>query len=96
MFFVIGLFCIPILFVLTLASEGAVLYGCYAFNCSTFNYKTVLSFFKEKVFVFQNFFKKVKVLKTLNFHCHIKNARNPQYRFLDERMLFLLALKWNL
>ena len=56
-FFVIGLFCTPILVVLTLASDRAVLYGNVVFSILVLsNKKRYSNFFKKTCF-------KVKALK---------------------------------
>ena len=50
-FFVIGQFCTPHSICLNIGSwELSFVWICYACNRSTFNYETILNFFKEKVF----------------------------------------------
>ena len=82
----------------------AVLYGNDAFSMLVLSTKKL---FLKKVSVFQKICFKVKVLKTftISIDCHIKNLpisqtegyfENPWYRFLEEPMLFPLALKSNL
>ena len=71
LFFVTGLFCTPILFVLTLASDRAVLYGNVVFSILVLsNKKPYSSFF----FFFQKTCFKVKALKKISSDCLIKHA----------------------
>ena len=85
----------------------AVLYGNDAFSILVLSTKKLYSSFLKMVFVFQKICFKVKVLKTFfNFqwlsHKNMPISQtegyfeNPLYRFLEEPMLFLLGLKWNL
>ena len=84
-----------------------VLYGNDAFSILVLSTKKRYSSFLARVFVSKKIYFKVKVLKT--FKCFIelphKNMpisqmegyfENPYYHFLEEPMLLLLALKWNL
>ena len=75
---------------------GRFVWKWCVFNLSALNLKTVLRFF-EKVFVFQKICFKIKVLNTFKTISQTEGYfENPYYRFLEEPMLFLLALKWNL
>ena len=60
----IGPFVVAILFVLTLASDRAVLNGNDVFSILVVSIKKKYSSFLKKVFVFQKICFKVKVLKT--------------------------------
>ena len=95
-------FVVAILFVLTLASDRAVLNGNDVLSILVASTKKRYSSFLKEDFVFQKICFQVKVLKTFETFsdCHIKTSlsngglfRNPQHRFLEEPMLFLLALK---
>ena len=93
---------------LALASDSAVLCGNGALSVSVLSTKKRWSSFLKKVSCF-NFLKKVscfkvKVSKTfeISIDYHIKSMlisqregffENPYYRFLEEPMLFLLAMK---
>ena len=67
-FFVIGQFCTPHSICLNIGSwELSFVWICYACNRSTFNYETILNFFKEKVFVFQKIYFEVKYWKHSKF-----------------------------
>ena len=110
--FVLGPFCAPyfklfILFLLTLASNRAVLYGNVAFSFSVHWTRTRYSNFLKKVFVFQKTCFKVEVSRNFyNFqwlsHKNMPISQIEGYfknlygSFLEGSMLFLLALKWNL
>ena len=74
-------FVLPILFVLTLASDTAVLYGNDALSILT---KKRCSRFFKKIFVIQKIYCKVKVLKTIKISndCHMKT-----YLFLKRRAI---------
>ena len=74
----IGPFLLTILFVLTLASDMAVLYGNDAFSILVLSTKKLYSRFLKKVSVFQKICFKVEVLKTLKIStdCHIKTCRS--------------------
>ena len=63
------------LFVLTLASDMAVLYGNYAFSMLVLPTKKRYSSFLKKFFIFQKIYFKAKDLKTFKFStdCHMKN-----------------------
>ena len=67
---------VAILFVLTLASDRAVLNGNDVFSISVASTKKRYSIFLKKVFVFQEICFKVKVLKTFETFtdCHIKTC----------------------
>ena len=81
---------------LTLASDMAVLYGNDVFSIFVLSTKKRYSSFLKNVF-------NIKVLKTFQFStdCHIHMPisqtegyfENPKYGCLEERRLFLLALK---
>ena len=75
-------FVITILFVLTLASDMAVLYGNYLFSVLLLSNKIRYSSFFKKVFVFQKICFKVNVLKTFKIFsdCHIKTCRSLKWR----------------
>ena len=75
-------FVITILFVLTLASDMAALYGNDAFSILVLPTKKRYSSFLKKVFVFQKICFKVKVLKTFKIFsdCHIKTCRSLKRR----------------
>ena len=92
---------------LALASDRAVLNGNNVFSILVISTKKWYPNFLKKVFVFQKTWIRVNVLKTFKIFtdCHIKICRSvirrailkiPWYRFLEESMLFLLALKWKL
>ena len=81
-----------------------VLYGNDALSILVLSTKKWYSSFLRKVFVFQKISFKVKVLKTLKIFtdCHIKTSQSlkqrtilkiPRTVFLEEPMLYLLALK---
>ena len=59
-FFVIGPFVLAILFVLTLASDGVVLYGNDAFSISVLSANKRYSSFSKKKFIFQKNVSKLK------------------------------------
>ena len=101
-FFVIGPFCTPHSFVLTLASDRVVLYGNVMLSVLVLSTKKrYSSFLVESVFLFQKIYVEVKVLKSfkISSDCHIKACRSLKWRailkipILKEPMLFLLALK---
>ena len=77
-FFAIGSFVLTILFVLTLVSGMAVLYGNDAISILVLSTKKQYSSFSEKVFLFQKICFKVKVLKTFKIFTdfHIKTWRS--------------------
>ena len=99
-----SLFVLPILFVLTLASDRAVLYEIVAFSILLLSTKKRYSSFLKRVCVFQKTCFIVKALKSFQWSSHkympISQTKgyfkNPYYLFLEKHMLFLLALKWNL
>ena len=70
-------FVLTILFVLTLASDMAVVYGNDTFSILVLLTKKCYSSFLKKVFVLQKIYLKVKVLKTfkISTNCHIKTCR---------------------
>ena len=82
--------------------------GSFALSILVLWTKKRYSSFFRKVFFFKKISFKEKVVKTFKISsgCHIKTCRslkwralsfeNPYYRFLEESMLLLLALKWNL
>ena len=80
--------------------------GIDAFSILVYSTKKRYSNFLKKVFVFQKICLKVKVLKTfeISSDCHLKIGRPLKRRailktlvlFLEEPLLFLFALKWNL
>ena len=81
-FFVISPFCSPYSICLDIGFwEDSFVWTCYAFNHSTINYKTILQFFKEKVFVFQKICFNIEVFKTFKISSdyHMKNAGNTKY-----------------
>ena len=91
-----------------MASDRVVLNGYDVFSILVVSTeKRYLLQFFEKGFRFPEICFKVKILKTFETFtdCHIKTCRppistegyfeNPKYRFLEEPMFFLLALKWN-
>ena len=92
-------FVVAILFVLIMVSDRAVVNGNDVFSVSVVPTKKRYSSCSKKVFVFQKICFKVKVLKSFETFtdCHIKTCRSfkrrAKYRFLEETMLFLLALK---
>ena len=97
-------FVFTILFVLTLASDMAVLYGNDAFLIFGLSTKKRYSSFLKLVSDLQKICFKVKVLKSFKVFtdCHIKTCRSlkrravlkiPSNCFLEESMLYLLALK---
>ena len=97
-------FVVAILFVLTLGTDRAVLNGNGVFPILLASTKKCYSSFLKKVFIFPKICFKVKVLKTFETFtdCHIKTCRSlkpwailkiPSTVFLEEPMLFLLALK---
>ena len=101
-FFVIGQFCTPIPFILTLASDKAVLQGNVMLSIVVLLTKKWSSSFLKSVCIFQKIYFKVEVLKSLKISsdCDMKAYRSLKWRailkihILKEPMLFLLALKW--
>ena len=71
-------FVLPTLFILTVASDKAILYGNGAVSILILSIKKQCSRFFKKVFIFQKICFKVKVLKTLKMSsdCHIKICRS--------------------
>ena len=71
-------FVFPFLFVLTLASDRAILYGNVAFSILLLSIKKSYSSFQKKVFVFKKICFKVIVLKTFKVFSdfHIKKCRS--------------------
>ena len=95
-------FVVAILFVLIMVSDRPVVNGNDVFSVSVVSTKKRYSSFSKKGFRFpENLFQKIcfKVLKSFETFtdCHIKTCRSfkrrAKYRFLEEAMLFLLALK---
>ena len=78
----ISSFVVTIIFVLTLASDMAALYGNYAFSMLVLSTKKRYSNFWKKVFVSQKMFFKVKVLKTFKMFTDgpIKTCRSLKRR----------------
>ena len=81
-FFVIFHFLLPILFVLTLTSDRAVLYGIVALSISVLSTKKWSSGFVNGICVFQKICFKVKVLKMfkISSDCHIKTCQSVKRR----------------
>ena len=79
LFFVVGPFLLPILFVLTLASDRAILFGIFAFSVFVLSTKKA---HLKKIFVFQEISFKLKVLKLskISSDCHIKTCRSLKRR----------------
>ena len=79
--FVTGHLVDAILFVLTLASDKAVLNGDDVFSILVVSTKKRCSSFLKKVLAFQKICFKVKVLKTFETFpdCHIKTCRSVGY-----------------
>ena len=75
-------FVLPILFVLTLASDSAVLYGNIALSILVLLTIKQHSRFLERNCVFQKIYFKVEVLKTFksSSDCHIKTCRSLKRR----------------
>ena len=75
-------FVLPILFVLTLASDRAVLYGNVMLSVLVLSTKKQYSSFLKRVCVFQKIYFKVKVLKSfkISSDCHIKACRSLKWR----------------
>ena len=75
-------FVVTILFILTLASDMAVLNGNDKFSIFLLSTKKPSSSFMRKVFVFQKICFKIKVLKTFKIFtdCHIKLCRSLKER----------------
>ena len=75
-------FVLPILFVLTLSSDSAVLYGNVALSILVLSTKKQCSNFLEKFFVFLKICCKVKVLNTLEIpsNCYLKACRSLKRR----------------
>ena len=107
LFFVISSFVLPILFVLKLAFNGAVLYENVGFSISVPSIRKQYSSFLKKFFVFRKFVSKLKYWKRLKFLviCHIKVCRSLKniglfwkslLPFLEEPVLFPLPWKWTL
>ena len=99
-------FVLPILFVLTLASDKGVLYENVVFSILVISTKKRYSNFFKKVSAFQKICFRVKVLKTFKISgLSHKTCLSLKGRAiskiaggisLQELMPFLLALKWNL
>ena len=73
-----------ILFVLTLASDRAILYENVAILTLVFSTKKRYSNLLKKVFVFQTICFKIKVLKTLQTSSDIKTCRSLKRRVILE------------
>ena len=82
-----------------------VLYGNHAFSILVLSTKKLYFSFLKKVFILWKICFKVKILKTfkISTDCLCRSDlsnrdyfENPYYCFLEEPMLFLLTLKWNL
>ena len=94
-FFLIGSFCSHHFICLNIG---------WTFSILVLSTKNRCTSFLEKAFVFQKICFKVKVLKTFKVFsdCHMKTCWSlglfwkSLVSFLEEPMLFLLALKWNL
>ena len=78
-------FVLPILFVLTLASDKSVLYESDAFSILALSTKKWHSRFLRRVFVFQKIYVTVKVLKTFRISndCHIKTCWSLKRRAIN-------------
>ena len=93
MFFVIGPFCTH--------SDMTVLYGSDAFSILVLSTKRPYSSFLKEIFIFQKIYFKIKVLKLFKHSTggFAKACRRLFWTslvqfFLEESMLFLLALTW--
>ena len=84
-FFMIGPFLFTILFLLTLVSDMAILYGNDAFSILVLSTKKPHSGFLKKVLVFQKIYFKVKATKTFTIptDCHIKTCRSLKRRAIS-------------
>ena len=69
-------FTLPILFVLTLSSDRTVLYGSVPFSILVLSTKKRYNSFLKKVFLFQKFCFKIKLLKKfkISSNCDIKHV----------------------
>ena len=102
----IGLFCTLRSICLNIGFWYVNFYRNDAFSILVLSTKKQYSSFLKNVFVFQKICSRVKVLKTfkVSTDCLIKTYRSltrrvfwkPLVQFLEETMLFLLALKWKL
>ena len=84
-------FVLPILFVLTLVFDKAVLYGNVAFSIIIISSKKRYSSVLKKILVFQKTCFKFKVMKTLKIFsdCHVKACRSLERRaILKIRSIF--------
>ena len=74
----LGPFCLILRFVLTLASDMAILHGNDTFSILVLSNKKWYSCYLNEAFVFQKISFKVKVLKTFKLFtdCHIKTCRS--------------------
>ena len=77
-------FALPMIFVLTLASESAFFYGNVAFSIFVLSTKKRYSSFLKKLFFLQKICFKVKVLKTseISSNCNIKTCRSLKRRVI--------------
>ena len=106
-FFVIGPLCTHHSVCLNIGFwYDSFIWKCWVFNLGAFKYKTLVQFF-EKDFLFpENLFQSLSIGKVQNFHrLPHKNMpisqtesyfENPWFHFLEEPVLFLLVLNWNL
>ena len=83
----IGPFLVAILFILTLASDRAVLNGNDVFPILVVSTKKRYSSFLKKVFVFQKICFKVKVLKTFETLKETRNSLTIQPLNFEEKMI---------
>ena len=73
-------FVLPILFVLTLSSDWAVLYGNIAFSISVLSIKNRCSSFLKKVFLLQKIFYKVFITFKISSGRHLKTWWSLKWR----------------
>ena len=88
-------FVLPILFVLTLVFDKAVLYGNVAFSIIIISSKKRYSSVLKKILVFQKTCFKFKVMKTLKIFsdCHVKACRSLERRaILKIRSIFFRGI----
>ena len=79
-------FVLPILLVLTMASDKAILFENVALSILIYLTKKQYSSFLIKVFFFQKIYFKVKLLKTFKISCgcHIKTCRSHNWRAVSK------------
>ena len=106
-FFVIGPLCTHDSICLNIGFwYDSFIWKCWVFNLGAFKYKMLVQFF-EKDFLFpENLFQSLSIGKVQNFHrLPHKNMpisqtesyfENPWFHFLEQQVLFLLVLNWNL